>query len=132
MPGLAVCMGAMVTCDMSFPPEVPVPMIPTSAPTVIMGDGPAATVMDFAIDNIPTFGMCMSMANPEVDAATTAALGVLTPMPCVPMLTPWEPGAETVIVGEFPALTESDMCECAYGGTILIDFPGQAVVTITG
>jgi hypothetical protein len=131
MPGLAVCMGGMVCCDMSMPPEVPVPILPTSAPTVIMGDGPAATIMDFAEDAIPTFGMCMSEANPEVAAATAAALGVLTPMPCVPVLTPWDPGADTVIVGEFPALTESDTSQCAYGGTITVVFPGQVVVTIT-
>ncbi|MDR2437860.1 MAG: DUF4280 domain-containing protein, partial [Planctomycetaceae bacterium] len=37
------------------------------------------------IVNLATFGMCSSPANPAVAAATAAALGVLTPMPCIPV-----------------------------------------------
>jgi hypothetical protein len=103
-------------------------LVPT--PNGVMAGGlPAATIMDHEpLVNIPTFGMCQSLANPEVAAATTAALGVLTPMPCIPMTeAPWVPGAVTVMIGEFPALTEDSMCICAWGGEITITDPGQVI-----
>ena len=44
------------------------------------------------VDIMP-FGVCSSLANPQVVAATTAALRVLTPMPWLPMtVTPWSAG----------------------------------------
>ena len=53
--------------------------------------------------NILPFGMCMSLANPMVAAATAAALGALTPMPCIPVTpAPWVPGSPTVLVGGMP------------------------------
>jgi hypothetical protein len=97
------------------------------------GDMPACTIMDFVpMDNIPTFGMCITESNPEVAAATAAALGVLTPMPCVPVtVAPWAPGAPNVLVGDMPALTEDSVCMCMWGGEISIDFAGQAIVEIS-
>ena len=62
--------------------------------------------------------MCMSPANPMVAAATAAALGVLTPMPCIPVTTPWTPGSLLVLVRNFPALDAASKCMCAYGGQI--------------
>jgi len=93
---------------------------------------PAATIMDFApITNIPTFGMCMSIANPEVASATAAALGVLTPMPCVPATAaPWVPGAPTVLISNFPALDNTSKCMCSYAGVISITMPGQMTTMI--
>ena len=42
----------------------------------------AANIMDYIpMTNIMPFGMCMSLANPQVAAATSAAQGVLTPQP---------------------------------------------------
>ncbi len=119
-----VCDGALLMCPFGVAPTA---LIATSAPTTTTSGMPAATIMDFApMDNIPTFGMCMSPANPEVAAATAAALGVLTPMPCVPAtVAPWAPGSPTVIIGEFPALDETSVCECMWGGVITITFPGQ-------
>ncbi len=35
--------------------------------------------------NISPFGVCVSLANPAVAAATSAALGVLAPQPCIPV-----------------------------------------------
>jgi len=79
--------------------------------------------------NIMPFGMCSSMANPEVAAATAAALGVLTPMPCIPMTSaPWIPGVPTVLIKNNPALNNSCKAMCNWGGVIQILSPGQTKV----
>src|ERR1700733_6710362 len=103
--GQQVVSGAMMACTFG---AAPASLVATSAPTVIVGGVPAATIMDFApMENIPTFAMCMSLANPEVASATSAAMGVLTPQPCIPVTTgPWAPGSPTVLVGGNPALTD--------------------------
>jgi len=93
---------------------------------------PAANIMDhMPIANVPPFGVCSSRANPTVAAATAAALGVLTPMPCVPMTTaPWIPGAPTVLLGNMPALDNTSKLMCNWGGVIQIVSPGQMTVLI--
>jgi Domain of unknown function (DUF4280) len=81
--------------------------------------------------NIMPFGMCTSVANPEVAAATAAALGVLTPMPCIPAtVAPWAPGAPTVAYGKMPALDNTSKCMCMWAGVISITFPGQVQTSI--
>jgi hypothetical protein len=76
--------------------------------------------------NIPPFAMCNSLANPTVASATAAALGVLTPMPCIPVFpAPWVPGAPTVLIQNIPALDNTCKLMCAYGGVVTIGFPGQ-------
>lgn len=81
--------------------------------------------------NILPFGMCSSPANPVVASATAAALGVLTPMPCIPVTaSPWVPGSPTVMIGNMPALNNSSKCMCAYGGVVSINSPGQMNVQI--
>jgi hypothetical protein len=81
--------------------------------------------------NILPFGMCQSMSNPEVAAATAAALGVLTPMPCVPVIpAPWAPGAPTVLIANMPALDNSSKLTCAWGGVIQVVAPGQATTMV--
>lgn len=80
--------------------------------------------------NVPAFGMCTSMANPQVAAATAAAQGVLTPQPCTPLTTsPWTPGAAIVTVGmaDDKALTDSSTCMCTWAGTISVKSPGSQV-----
>jgi Domain of unknown function (DUF4280) len=99
----------------------------------ILGGGPpAANIMDNKpMVNIPPFGMCTSPSNPMVAAATAAAMGVLTPMPCVPAIAaPWVPGSPTVMVGTAPALNNSSKCMCNWGGVIQILAPGQFTVMV--
>ena len=93
---------------------------------------PIANIMDNKpIVNIPPFGMCSSLANPAVASATAAALGVLTPMPCMPVTTaPWMPGCTTVLVANFPALNNSSKLMCMWGGVIQIAYPGQTNIMI--
>jgi len=64
-------------------------------------------------------------------AATAAALGVLTPMPCVPVVAaPWVPGSTTVMIGNKPALNSDSTCMCNWGGVIKINMPGCMTVQI--
>lgn len=120
--------GALMMCTFGVAPSALI-TIP-KGPPVTAGGPPAATIMDFApIANIPPFGMCTSPSNPTVAAATAAALGVLTPMPCVPVIpAPWVPGSPTVTVNNLPALTNVCKCMCAWGGVISITSPGQVTV----
>jgi hypothetical protein len=99
---------------------------------VLCGNQPAANIMDhIPMVNIMPFGMCQSIANPEVASATAAALGVLTPMPCVPATaTPWTPGAPTVMIANMPALDNVSTCMCMWAGVITIVDPGQAQTEI--
>jgi hypothetical protein len=81
--------------------------------------------------NILPFGMCQSLSNPMVAAATAAALGVLTPMPCIPnTVLPWTPGSPTVLIGNMPALNNSCKLNCLWGGMIQITNPGQQKIQI--
>jgi hypothetical protein len=124
-----VCMGAMMMCSFGVAPSS---LVVLPSKLVMTGGVPAATIMDNApIVNIPPFGMCSSPSNPTVAAATTAALGVLTPMPCVPVTSaPWVPGAPTVLIGNTPALDSSSKLMCNWGGVIQITSPGQFTVEV--
>ena len=92
----------------------------------------AANIQDFIpMTNIMPFGMCLSPSNPQVAAATAAALGVLTPQPCIPATTsPWTPGAPTVMLDNQPALDNISTCSCMWGGVITITQPGQTTEQI--
>ncbi|MEO0948583.1 MAG: DUF4280 domain-containing protein, partial [Cyanobacteria bacterium J06641_5] len=83
--GTQVVAGAMLQCSFGAAPSSLI-VVPKGPP--VMAGGPlAATIMDYApLVNILPFGMCSSLANPSVASATAAALGVLTPMPCVPVI----------------------------------------------
>ncbi|MGH9226697.1 MAG: DUF4280 domain-containing protein [Acidimicrobiales bacterium] len=114
-------------CSFGLAPSV-LNVLPASMCTA--GSLPAATIMDnIPFVNIVPFGMCTSLANPAVAAATAAALGVLTPMPCTPVIpAPWVPGSPTVLVAGKPALTNTSKCLCAYAGVIQITVPSQVTV----
>lgn len=128
--GQCVVAGAMLTCSFGLAPGVLAPKVMSR---VTIEGRPAAQITDnVGMVNIPTFAMCNSLANPQVATATSAALGVLTPMPCVPaIVTPWSPGAMKTQVGGVPALVSGAQCNCAYGGVIQITMPG-AVRTTAG
>ncbi len=109
----------------------PAPIKVTSQ-TVVIGEGkPVATIQDAApMSNVGPFGMCISMANPQVAAATAAALGVLTPQPCMPAPAgTWIPTQPAVLVNGKPCLTQDCKMMCAYAGQISITFPGQTKIT---
>lgn len=114
-------------CTCSFG-TAPCPLSVTSQQTVSTCNMLQATIMD----NKPaTFGMCNNPANPTVASATAAAMGVLTPMPCVPLtLSPWTPGAVTITVCGKTLLNNSSKLMCSYGGVISITMtPAMTVST---
>jgi hypothetical protein len=119
-----VCMGATLKCTMGMAPSklmvLPINMVNTS-------NVPAANIMDhIPMVNILPFGMCQSPSNPMVAAATAAAMGVLTPMPCIPMtMAPWTPGSPTVMLAHQPSLNKSSMLMCTWAGQISVLVEGQ-------
>lgn len=119
-----VCMGATLMCSFGVAPSSLV-VLPKN--TTMTSNMVAANIMDnIPMVNIMPFGMCSSLANPTVAAATTAASGVLTPMPCVPVTpAPWVPGSATVMLGNMPALTNNCKLMCTWGGVIQVTVPGQ-------
>ncbi len=121
---MQICMGATIGCSFGAAPSA---LVPTPRP-VLTSSRIAATVLDHvALANIPPFGVCLSPANPAVAAATAAAMGVLTPMPCLPVTpAPWTPGAPTVLMGGAPALDQTSTLACVWGGVISIASPVQA------
>lgn len=94
-------------------------------------DKMVATIADMVpMVNIKPFGKCNSTANPEVAAATAAALGTLTPQPCKPRpITPWDPGSDVMTVSGKKALTDDSKCKCMWAGTITITDPATTVTT---
>ena len=128
---LQVCSGAALLCPFAIP--VPSVLVPTPGAGVTIGGLPAATIMDITPANVPVLGMCISPSNPAFVAATSAALGVPTPVPCTPLIQgPWAPGSPTVMIAKMPALTQTDTCTCALGGVISITSPGQMSVIADG
>jgi hypothetical protein len=128
--GVPVTMGAQLMCNQGVAPSafmVADPVRPT------IEKKPAGVITDnIPMTNIMPFGMCRSLANPTVAAATSAALGVLTPMPCVPMTTaPWAPGSPIVTIGNKPALLNSSSCMCNWGGKIDVLNPGPTTTTMS-
>ncbi|TMQ12973.1 MAG: DUF4280 domain-containing protein [Deltaproteobacteria bacterium] len=122
-----VLQGASLKCTQGLSPS-----------TLVLQPGPAtadgkavATVMDFLpMTNIPPFGMCQSLANPQVAAATAAAQGVLTPQPCIPVITaPWSPGSEVSTIQGTKLLTADSTCNCQWVGRISISHPGSEITT---
>lgn len=124
----AVVTSAMCMCSFG---TAPCNLMATNTPTVMADSKPAAVIMDNTPANMATFGMCTTLSNPQVASATSAALGVLTPMPCVPNVPgPWAPGSATVLFGGKPALSNTSKAVCAFGGMIQFTTPGQFTVMV--
>lgn len=127
--GCSVCSGAVLQCSFGAAPGT-LTVLPANR--TMTSSMPAATIMDCApMVNVAPFGMCSSMANPMVIAATAAALGVPTPMPCVPVPAgPWVVGAPTVMLGGMPMLNADSKLMCAWAGVIQITFAGQVACMV--
>ena len=120
-------MGAMLQCTFGMAPSslmVTVPLRPKC------GNMLMANIMDFVpMTNILPFGMCQSLSNPTVASATSAAMGVLTPMPCVPVITaPWAPGGQVKVMN-MPALINNAKCMCTWGCQISVTNPSGSMMT---
>ena len=123
-----VCGGAMMACSFGMAPST-LMVTPVNKTLSVM---PIATIMDnVPMMNIMPFGMCSSLANPTVAAATATALGVLTPMPCIPVIVgPWAPRSPTVLIGNYPALNNTCKLMCSWGGVIQITNPGTTNIQV--
>lgn len=119
-----VCHGATLQCSLG---AVPSCLVVLPAHRLTTNGVPAANILDHQpFVNIQPFGLCRSPANPAVAAATAAAMGVLTPMPCTPVtLSPWAPGSASVLLDNMPALERKSMLSCAFGGQIRVLQEGQ-------
>lgn len=124
-----LCTGATLSCSFG---AAPVPFSALPVPRVIISGRPAGVMTDMApMVNIPPFGTCSSLANPMVASATAAALGALTPMPCIPVPAgPWLNPIPKVIVGGQPAISDGSKLMCAWGGQISVQFAGQTCVQV--
>lgn len=116
-----VCDKAKLKCSMGLnPSDLGIVHIKEQA---YMHGKNIANIMDYQpLINIHPFGQCTSLANPSV----AAAMGVLTPMPCIPNTTsPWMPGRQNVLVKGQPALMNDCKLTCIWAGTIEIISNGQ-------
>ena len=116
-------MTAQLMCSFGMAPGALV-VIPQGPPVMSENKLQANIMSNVPMANILPFGMCQSLANPTVAAATSAALGVLTPMPCVPVIpAPWAPGAPTVMVNGKPMLNNTSKLVCQWAGIIQVVTP---------
>ncbi|MGA2010066.1 MAG: DUF4280 domain-containing protein [Solirubrobacteraceae bacterium] len=123
--GSLVGTGAALQCSFGTTPAT----FTASSSDVSATQSAAGVVGDVGPANVAPFGMCTSLSNPQVAAASSGA-GVLTPQPCQPVLSPWTPGSATVSVDGSPALDDVSTCSCAWGGSISVGSAGQQAVTL--
>jgi len=124
-----VCNGAVLQCSFGAAPSTLVVLPKNKVNTSVQ---PAANIMDHLPGtNIMPFGICSSPSNPAVIAATSAAMGVFTPAPCVPATpAPWIPVDTTVVMAFAPALDNNCTLNCLWAGVIKVAFPGQTTEQI--
>lgn len=124
-----LCTGATLSCPFGAAPAV---LSALPVPRVMISGRPAGVMTDMVpMVNIPPFGMCSSLSNPMVASATAAAMGALTPMPCIPVPTgSWINPAPKVLIGGQQAVSDGSKLMCAWGGQISVQFAGQTGVQI--
>lgn len=122
MPAL-LCTGAQLRCSFGSAPAV-FANLPTTTP-LMSGTLPAATITQLVpLLNIATFATCSAPTNPAVIAATSAALGVPTPAPCVPAIVgTWTPPSSVMKSGGLPLATVGSVCNCSWLGVITVTTP---------
>jgi hypothetical protein len=127
---LHVCNLATLKCAMAVPPGTS-KLVVTPEKMMNTSYQPAANIMDhIPFKNIMPFGMCQSPANPAFVAATAAALGTPTPVPCTPVTpAPWTPGAPTVLLKNFPVLDTPSVLTCVLGGGPVISILQEGQTT---
>jgi hypothetical protein len=113
-----VSTGAEVMCTFGAAPAVF-----SASSENVAATTPAGVITDVEPENIESFGMCSAPTNPEVIAAQGS------PVPCVPVLTPWTPGAAGVTINGIAALDNASTCQCTWLGVITVSSPGQERVT---
>ena len=120
-----VCKGAKLSCSMGdslseFNVIHPFKVV------YLHGENFANIMDNKPMVNIKPFGMCRSLANPTVASATAAAMGTLTPMPCMPNTTaPWIKGKMNVLIKGQLALMDDCKLMCMWGGVIEVVDSGQ-------
>jgi hypothetical protein len=126
---ILVADGAAITCSMGTTPSLlnvlPGPPHAATAPAPAV---PLAIISDFLPGtNILPFGMCISPANPAVQAARAASDDPLAPGPCTPATAgPWAPPLPVAVSG-VPAFDQKATCRCTWQGIITVENPGQAI-----
>jgi hypothetical protein len=120
-----VCTGAALQCSFGTTPATF-----SASGTETSASAAAGAVSDVASASIPPFGLCSSLANPQVASATSAASGVLTPQPCQPILSPWSPGSAHVTIDEVATFDDSSQCNCTWSGVVTVSSAGQTDVTL--
>ena len=126
---LQVCATAVMMCSFGVAPSN-LMVLPLNR--VMTNNQFDANIMDhIPMVNIMPFGMCTSIANPVVASATAAALGVLTPMPCIPATpAPWITGVPNVLLGNMPTLDNTHMLMCTWLGVITFKTAGEFTVNV--
>ena len=114
---------AVTTCTFGLGPST---FVPTPRPILSSSLIDGVIIDNIPFTNIVPFPMCCSPSNPAFIAATSAAFGVPTPVPCTPVTpAPWTPGVPNVLITGIPVLDNTCTLQCMLGGVITIAFPAQ-------
>lgn len=111
-----IIQGTLLKCSFGNAP-VPIMVLPDKKVNSML---PVAVKSDhIPFLNILPFGMCSNPANPMVIAATAAAMGVLTPVPCIPCtVQDWTGACGKVKIKGKEVINMDSRLQCLYGGSI--------------